>query len=205
MDEEEISYRLLRKIQKREQNSPKLSELRYSFYKNVSEYIQSLEKRLDDEKNQQKQRILEEEIENSKKIFLNIYEQREKKILLAAISKARGGKPSLENTADIEKELFDKILETVNSSRNNVLVKKNENIAVEKDDEPKEIEKKENEESEGKKIDNNNPVIRINNDVPEFIGTDKKKYKLRKDDILSASPDLCKILCKRNISKEIEM
>jgi len=204
MDEDEINYRVLRKIQKQEQNSPKLSNLKYSFYKDVSEYLKSLEDRLKEETSTQKQKILEEEINNTKKIFLSIYEQREKKILLAAISKARGGKPNIENMKDLEKELFEKTLETINNSRTKVLTKdnKNENKKIE---EKKPDEKKNEDKDSNDKPKNNNPIVRIKNDVPEFVGTDKKKYRLNKNDIISISPDLCEILCKRDISEKIEI
>jgi len=205
MDEDEISYRVLRKIQKQEQNSPKLSELKHLFYKDVSEYLNSLKDRLKEETSTQKQKILEEEIKNTKKIFLSIYEQREKKILLAAISKARGGKPSIEHMKELEKELFEKTLETINNSRTKILMKGNKS-------ENKIIEEKKNDDIENKKKEvssnktkNKNPIVRIKNGVPEFIGTDKKKYRLNKNDIISISPDICKILCKRDISEKIEI
>jgi len=202
MEEEEINYRVLRKIQKREQNSPKLSDIRYSFYKNVSDYLKNLEKRLKEETSSQKKKILKEEIENTKKIFLNIYEQREKKILLAAMSKARGGKPSITNMETIEKKLFDEIIEKINKMRDEISLKKNEKIKESKENK---ITKDKNQEKEPDKNLNNNSVIRIKNDVPEFIGTDKKKYNLKKNDILSTSPDICKILCKRGVSEKIEI
>lgn len=204
MDEDEINYRVLRKIQKREQNSPKLSELKYTFYKDVLEYLKNLEKRLDKETSPQKKKILEEEVGNTKKIFLNIYEQREKKILLTAISKARGGKPSIENMVNLEKNLFEEILSIINESRNNVLSEKNEKI-----NDGNELKKNTKKEKKPKKsskdIRNDNPLIRIKEDVPEFIGTDKKKYDLKKNDVLSITPDMCKLLCKRERSEKIEM
>ncbi len=90
MEEEEISYKTLRKIQQMEKNSPVLTELKTIFYSELLEYIENLNNRLERETSSQKKMLLKDEIQNTKKIAANIYEQREKKILLAAISKARG-------------------------------------------------------------------------------------------------------------------
>jgi hypothetical protein len=41
-------------------------------------------------------------------------------------------------------------------------------------------------------------------DIPEFIGTDAKKYNLRKGDVLSLPKDMSDTLSKRDAVKEIE-
>ena len=46
----------------------------------------------------------------SKKISKNIYEKREKKIILAAVTKVRGGNPDLTKMLDIEKNLYEEEL-----------------------------------------------------------------------------------------------
>ena len=61
--------------------------------------------------------IPEEEIQTIKRIIDNIYEQREKKIMKAALSKARGGKPDLKNLLNAEKNLFDSTLNILIQSR----------------------------------------------------------------------------------------
>jgi len=196
MDEQEINYRFLRKIQQTEKNSPKLSDIKSEFYKDISEHIENLEERLKDEKNTQKEKILKEEIIDLKKIVLNIYEQREKKILLAAMSKARGGKPSIENMIEIEKEFFNSLLENINQYRTTLLSKNQEKEQENK----KKVEKNEIKTKIDKK-----PVVRVTEDIPEFIGTDKKKYNLKKNDILSISPDMCKMIAKGKFCEKIEM
>ena len=74
--DEEINYRTLRKIQEIEKNSPVLSELKQDFYNAFIGYVKNLNKRLDLEKSSQKQMLIRDEIENTKKIGINIYEQR---------------------------------------------------------------------------------------------------------------------------------
>ena len=79
MDEEELSYKTLRKIQQMEKNSPGLTSLLPDFYNSLSDYLENLDKRLNEESSSQKKMMLTDEIQNIKKIAINIYEQREKK------------------------------------------------------------------------------------------------------------------------------
>jgi DNA replication initiation complex subunit (GINS family) len=200
MEEDDINYKLLRKIQQLEKNSPILTELTPNFYYDLSNYLDNLKKRLDSETSSQKQILLNDEIKNTVKISINIYEQREKKILLAVASKVRGGSPNLKNMTEIEKSLFDDILDKMLTLRKKILkIKKNSknqnnNIDQNKNKDEKKIEQRNH---------NINPLIRITKDIPEFIGTDEKKYNLRKNDILSLTDDMSKMLVKRGVAEEI--
>ncbi len=197
MDEEGINYKTLRKIQQTEKTSPTLTSIHQSFYNDLSEFLKNLEDRFEKESNSQKQMLLRDEIQNTKKIANNIYEQREKKILLAAISKARGGEPELKNLVDEEKKLFDTTLETMNETREKILNKKTENKENPTEETPKVEEKKEEQ-------TNINPVVMVTNDIPEFIGTDANKYVLKKGDVLSLPGDMSDTLSKRGMVKEVK-
>jgi len=193
MEEDEINYRTLRKIQQMEKNSPVLTELKPDFYNALSEYLENLNNRLERETSSQKQILLKDEIQNTKKIATNIYEQREKKILLAVISKARGGNPDLKNMVDVEKNLFEPVLELTLESRKKIL----------------EIETRENKSNdaktvEPKKEENSNHIVRVTQDIPEFIGTDEKKYNLRNNDVISLPEDMSEMLSKRGVVKKIK-
>ena len=198
MEEDEINYRMLRKIQQMEKNSPVLTELKTDFYNALSEYLKNLNNRLERETSSQKQILLKDEIQNTKKIAINIYEQREKKILLAVISKARGGNPDLKNMIDVEKNLFDPVLNLVLDSRKKILENETkENISSNtKTVEPKEktVEKQEN----------SNSIVRVTKDIPEFIGTDEKKYNLRNNDVVSLPEDMSDMLSKRGVVEKVK-
>ena len=199
MEEDEINYRNLRKIQQTEKNSPVLTEIKSDFYNALLEYLENLNDRLENETSSQKQILLKDEIQNTKKIAMNIYEQREKKILLAVISKARGGNPDLKNMVDAEKNLFDPILELMLKSRKKILeIENREN----KSNNIKAI--KSNEEKTKEKQENPNPIVKVTQDIPEFIGTDEKKYNLRKNDVLSLPKDMEEMLSKRDVVKKIK-
>ena len=53
MEDEEINYRTLRKIQQMEKNSPLLTDLKSSFYNDLSEFFQGLNERLKNESSSQ--------------------------------------------------------------------------------------------------------------------------------------------------------
>jgi len=199
MEEDEINYRMLRKIQQMEKNSPVLTELKPDFYNVLLEYLKNLDDRLDRETTTQKQILLNDEIQNTKKIATNIYEQREKKILLAAISKARGGNPDLKNMIDLEKNLFDPVLNLMLDSRKKIIeIKTKEN----KSNNTKTVEPEEEKTEE--KQENSNPIVRVTQDIPEFIGTDEKKYNLRNNDVVSLPEDMSDMLSKRGVVEKIK-
>jgi DNA replication initiation complex subunit (GINS family) len=196
MEEDELNYRMLRKIQQMEKNSPVLTDLKSNFYIELVEYLENLNNRLEKDISSQKKLLLTEEIQNIKKIAINIYEQREKKIILAAISKGRGGNPDLKNMADKEKNLFEAIINLMLKSRKNVLEIKNERNKL------NDFEKVENKDDE-KSEENLNSIVRVTKDIPEFIGTDEKKYNLRNNDIVSLPEDMSEMLSKRGVIKKI--
>jgi DNA replication factor GINS len=201
MDEDEINYRVLRKIQEMEKNSPILTSIDNSFYIEVKKYLDTLDNRLKDESSSQKQTLLKDEISNTKKILKNIYEQREKKILLAAVTKARGGNPDHKNMIEIEKNLFNSILNLMQNSRKHILEE------VPRENKPGDTKKNERNEEEPKPVSNKsntNPIVRVKEDIPEFIGTNEKKYNLRKNDILSIPDDMSDMLSKRGVVEKIK-
>ncbi len=210
MDGEEINYRLLRKIQQLERKSPVLTDLKNNFYINLSEYIQALNNRFEKESDSQKKTLLKDEIQNTKKIAVNIYEQREKKILLAAVSKARGGNPDLKNMLSIERELFDCILNHMKTSRSQIFENKESDKKVKLDEnktkkETENVEHKKEEENSEKSTANTNPILQTTKDIPKFVGTDEKQYTLKEHDVFSAPKDMADMLCKRDTVKKLEI
>ena len=201
MEKEGINYKSLRKTQQTEKSSPVLTELQTGFYIELQEYLERLDKRFEKESASQKKTLLKEEIENTKKIAANVYELREKKILLAAISKARSGNPNLNNMSDIEKTLFDSILGFLLKTRGQVFVNK-----TTKEEDILETEKIEPEKESivEEEHENKNHVLKITKDIPEFIGTDKKKYTLRKDDVLSMPENMSDMLIKKHVAERIK-
>jgi len=203
MDEEDISYKTLRKIQQAEKNSPQITQIKRGFYDEVISFLHQLEKRLETEKKPQKQMLLAEECQNIEKIIRNIYEQREKKIMLAAIAKARGGNPSVKTLLPEEKTFFNDLYQDI------VLFRKQIFLNIDDSDEER-IEQKssstasseivpekkqtDSKEKQKKLQQNNHPVLRIVEDIRSFVGTDNNTYTLHKGDIISLPDDMATML-----------
>jgi DNA replication initiation complex subunit (GINS family) len=103
----DLIYKDLRKIQLMEEKTRLLTKINRDFYSDIS----AVQWKTDE--------IPDEEVQNVKRIATQIYLLREKKIILAALSKARGGRPDLRNMLDEEKNLFDSTLDILMKSRKN--------------------------------------------------------------------------------------
>ena len=101
----DLIYKNLRKIQLMEEKTRLLTKINRGFYSDISAFQWNAGG------------IPDEEVQNVKMIATQIYLLREKKIILAALSKARGGKPDLRNILDEEKNLFDSALDILMKSR----------------------------------------------------------------------------------------
>ncbi len=193
----DLDYKFLRRIQHQEVNSPSFSELPEKFYSELTDFIKNLEINLEKEKNELKIKIFKDEIENIKKVANGIYELREKKIVQAALSNARGGKPNLNNLLDIEKNLFDNIVLQIKNSRQKIFEK-------EKFKDKQNSEMSQKKDGKEKNQINSSPIVRVLEDMPDFVGTDMKTYSLKKEDVLSLSDDMAKHLIKRNIVQKVK-
>lgn len=195
MDQEDINYKTLRKIQQQEKNFPLLTKIDRNFYQKFSEYLKNLQRIAEKEENSQKIKLFDDEIQNTKKIAFNIYELREKKIIQAALSKVRGGKPDLKNLLEIEKRLYDSLVKQIIVSREEILEQKLEKKTDVKS--APETGKKE-------KKSNTNAIVRVTQDTPEFVGTNMKTYSLRKDDVLTLPKEMSEPLLKRGVVEQIK-
>ena len=217
-----ISYVFLRKIQQAEKNSSALTKIDKDFYKDITEFLFNLNKRLIDEKSPKKQLLIREELQRIEKVAANIYEQRERKIVIAAMTKSRGGNPNIKNLIEEEEKLFHEIYNILIFTRKSILEretesKKEENVEIEETyedenkiiDESKTVSKSEDHKDsstlERKYIRhmNTNPIVRILEDIPSFVGLNKKTYHLKKGDIVSLPPDIYEALIKKNVAKDI--
>ena len=200
MNADEINYKILRRIQEMEKKSPGLTRIEPNFYSDLSNYLENLNDRLEKESSSRKQMLIKVEIRDTNKIVTSIYEMREKKILLATISKARGGSPNLKNLVDVEKGLFESTLNLMTQMRKQVLGKKSKGSTEKKKTVDPNKEDKKNEVRE-----NSKPVVRVTKGIPKFIGTDMKEYSLKEGDVISLPADMRDMLSKRGVVKEIEL
>jgi DNA replication initiation complex subunit (GINS family) len=198
MDEhEEISYKTLRRIQQGEQTSSIPTKINVNFYQDLSSYIKTIEKSVENERNPLKFKLLADETQNTKKIANSIYELREKKIVQAALATARGAAPDLRNLLDIEKKLYTTLVEQIVFSRREIFEEPVDRDSKKQSASPPVVDQQ-------KRDSNTNPIVRVLEDTPEFIGIDEKIYSLRKEDVLSLPREMTEPLLKKGIVKQVK-
>jgi DNA replication initiation complex subunit (GINS family) len=196
MDTDDINYKKLRKIQQLEKTSSSLTKINNDFYFKLSDYLKNLEKITKAENDPNRKKLFYDEIENTKKIALNIYELREKKLVQSALSKVRGGNPDIKNVINLEKKLFETLSQQINNFRKNILEKQSNQV-----EDSKVLRDKLN---KNMRTDNKKTIVRVLENIPEFIGTDMKTYRLRKNDVITVSNEMFAPLDKRGVVKEIK-
>ena len=198
MDEhEEISYKTLRRLQQGEQTASVLTKINVNFYQDLSAYIKTIEQSVENEKNPLKLKLFADEAQNTKKIANSIYELREKKIVQAALATARGADPDLTNLLDIEKKLYTALVEQIAVSRKEIFEEPIDRLSKKQLTSPPIVD-------QPMRDPNTNPIVRVLEDTPEFIGTDEKTYSLRKEDVLSLPREMTEPLLKKGVVKQVK-
>ncbi|MBN1280457.1 MAG: DNA replication complex GINS family protein [Candidatus Thermoplasmatota archaeon] len=198
MDEhEDISYKTLRRLQQAEQTSAVLQKIQVTFYQDLSVYIKNIERSIAQENNPLKLKVFTDEVQNTKKIASSIYELREKKIVQAALATARGASPDLKNLLDGEKSLFDALVAQISSSRKQIFEGPVDKQRTQPLVSPANVDHQ-------KDHPNMNPIVRVLEDTPEFVGTDEQTYSLRKEDVLSLPAEMAEPLLKKGVVKQVK-
>ena len=149
--QEAITYEYIRKIQREEQNDVKLSKIPDDFYKKVKKYLDQKVKL----SNKKRDRSSELEVENIQRVLEDVFNRRETKTLQQAVFATRTGIP-VQNLTKNEEKFFRQLVELLKFHRSNTL-----NILIKKT--------KEKEETKLQKL-------KFIQDIPEFMGSDLKKY-----------------------------
>lgn len=197
MDEhEQISYKTLRKLQQAEQSSSALTRISLNFYQDLSLYMKTLERSLENEKNPLKVKLFNDEIQNTRKIANSIYELREKKIVQGALATARGATLDLSNFLEEEKKMFHSLVEQIKHTRAGIF---EQSVLQTQTSQPAAPVV-----SQVARDPNLNPIVRVLEETPEFIGTDGKTYLLQKEDVLTLPGDMNETLVKKKVVKQIK-
>ena len=214
MSDEFYNYKTLRQIQQKESKSPTPTTIPNDFYIKLERFVKNLEENFDENANVLKAKLYKQELSNTKKLAQSIYDLREKKIVSAALIAARNAKPDLSHFIEIELELYSKLLDALKESRRELskeIPKKKKNssqknqsqsatentISKTKPSQPSTAS------SPPKKDLESTRIVRVLEDLPEFVGTDSKTYTLHKQDVLCLPESMVPLLCKRGIIQEI--
>jgi len=180
MPEETITFESIRRIQREEDRSPKLTKLPENFYQNVRKYLQ------------QKKNILEKiedrkasvEMKNIERLVEDIFNRRERKIVTQAVNSARVGL-TVENLTEEEKEFFNQALDLIKTRREKMLKE-----LLEKTEAKEEMA----------------TLIVFKETVPEFVGSDMKTYgPFQKGDIAKLPEENMRILLERGLAEEFKV
>ena len=227
-EDESFTFETIATVYREERKSKTLTVLPIHFYEKLSKYINELKTNYVEEKSKDpissKTMMLEDEYTKAQKRASQIYEHRERKIVLLALARSNGGDPDVKSLTRTEKDAFNEIVDKITKNKNNIMLQ-NEQKTCEsktfltsdqipstksKDVNLDEVALKNNEEeikvNEKTEFDNemqDNPVLLILEDVPSFE-TEKRSFNLKKDDAISLSKAVAKILCKHKKARVIK-
>jgi DNA replication initiation complex subunit (GINS family) len=229
-EDETFNFETIAQVYREERNSKTLIKLPLNFFENLVNYMKELKDNYIEERSKDpmssKTMMLEDEYIKAQKRTSQIYEHRERKIVLLALAAANSRNPDLKLLTKNERNAFNEIVNTLSSNREHIILEEeqdtcesktflttennNDLVLMEKDANDSEIAKNEEikEESE-KEIFNfeqdmqENPVLLILEDVPSFE-TEKRSYNLKKGDAISLSKNVAKILCTHKKARVIK-
>lgn len=176
MADETITFDLIRKIQREEQRSPKLSKIPENFYSAIHSYI-----------NQKRQIAKEDrknviEIKNIERLIEDVFDRRERKVVTAAVNAARTNIQP-ESMTEEEKDFFDLVAGSIRNRRETNLRKL---FVAEKGEE--------------------GSLIVFRDEVPEFVGSDMKNYgPFKKGDIAKLPDENTKLLIDQGVVEQFKV
>lgn len=213
--DEELSYKVLRKIQQMEKTSPSFTKLPEGFYPEVRHLLSTMEQAQEKETNAQKKMLIHDEYMKTKKIALSIYEYREKKLVQTALSTIRSGKPNLGNLTTEEQHMYDDLVTTMHNGRTRVWEGKqqetervpnkckNDSESLAKDNDEKPSTPTMKKPKSPNQIENTHTVVLLAEDIPSFMGTDAKEYSLKKHDLITLPEEMAEPLLKRKVAVKL--
>lgn len=208
MSTDDVDYKKLRKIQQEEKSSPLLTKIDYRLFEDAASYHSMLLDRLQKEEKPSRQLIISEQTQNVEKIIRSIYEIREKKTILAAMAKARGGSPNEKHFLPLEKTLFSTVYSLLLKNREQLLHQKDKTPKTSNENQEEineEIQQKNEKEIIVEENEKTKTVVRILETIPTFIGTDTKQYHLRKHDIISLPSILASMLISKEVAEPVQI
>ncbi len=224
-----FDYTKLRSLERRERQSPELMNIGDDFFEGVLQHIHELEGRLEDERREnpssKKVLLISDELRNTKRIWKSIFERREKKVVQAALSVARGGTNTPKHLTRQERRFYDRLVALLRENRQHILEGK-----LSRDEKPaaaspadevhtgegasrestaEEPRQQEPEESEtkpgGETAEPTEPdvTLRMLQDMPSFVGSDMNNYELEKEDVVVLPEETAEILIERGAAEKI--
>lgn len=199
---------LLKDLLDRERSKQALQPVNKGLYKDIRDYFNRLMRQINETDDESKKRFfLTDELNSAEKIFNLFFEKRLGKIIniAARIAKGTDGRQSIDNLTVDEEKILDLLIETIKSARDSILnsrYKEDFSIPIGN------IDGKSDKINLDRVIDKNkdkNTIVRAIEDIPEFVDIDRKKYIIRKEDIVVLSDKVADMLLKKNLVVKINI
>lgn len=217
---DEITYNVLRNRQKEEDDEPGVTRLDADFYRRVRERIAALHEEYRQAQREdpadQRTRMLLDEINKMEDTLEELYHRRQRKIVRAAIARARGGDPGVENLTPPERDLFDSLVETLDDHKDRTLETEVEapepvepETPPETEDEEAIDEPAEDDDGEPPETDDDGGavervMVRVLEDLEPFVATDMETYDLAEDDVVNLPVEQARVLCRRGKAIQLD-
>lgn len=214
---EEITYKSLRNRQKQEERAG-LTRLDPDFYRRARARIDELRTEYrrahDDDPGGQRTMVLLDEINKMQETLQELYHLRERKVVLAAIARARGGRPDVDHLTPVEEELYDTVVGLLNKQKARALEgggggnegteRAGRATAGSGDTADAEASASEEAAPAGeapKPVER--ALVRVLEDLEPFVASDMHTYALAADDIVHLPKEQAEVLCKRGKAVEL--
>ncbi len=193
-------------IYRKEKMSPYLQDLGEDFYEEVRGVIRELEAQYDESRgNTKKESKLLRELENVKSVILDLYEIRERKVVLGALNYVRrdGEEFEMEDLTESEEKMLEDVAGILKENRRAVF----EEGSAKK---VKKNPKKKAPAPEKKEAKPENKIqlvtVRIAKDLPSIVGADGKVYgEFKEEDVVSLPDANARALIEQGAAEEIKL
>lgn len=195
MAEVAVTYETLFELLRKERQKREVQELDSNFFQNVLNYLNEKQKILESQKT--KDSIFSKEVEktvkqlqNTRKILMDLYERRESKIVDSALTNSRLKEKTLPPLLLEEKEFYNEMLQVLNKYRKSILYSllSNQLPKIAKEERPHKT-----------KI-----LVRFTKAVPKFVAPDLNTYgPFEEEDILNIDSNIARVLIQKKRAKEI--
>ena len=204
-----ITYETLFELLQREKERTDLQKLEPSFFSDVISYIKDKKKLLEIKSDspfaQEERKKAEKQLENIYKILKELYERREKKIIVLSLDKSRTKSNLIDTTALLkeEKVVFDALTDLLDTYRNAILYSMlNEKMPFMQQT----IEHKPKDEFKtALELKKSTKLVRFAYAVPKFVGPELEEYgPFIEEDIANLPAEVADVLISKGKAEEIK-
>jgi len=191
-------------IYRKERMSPYLQDVGEDFYSEMDSALKELHSQYEEclrKGETSRQSIVLKELENVKSVIKDLYEIRERKVVLSALNYVRreGEEIAVENLTEEEGKMLEDVIDILKMNRKAILEKAK---TV-----PNSSDKKPSKKKAGQAgIKSSLVTVRITKDLPSIVGADGKTYgAFEEEDVVSLPDANAKALIEQGVAEEIRL